>query len=136
MQLVTKNDESPVRTNAHEERLRRNLDRFIEDSGYSTTQVADMTGIAQASLARYRTGQSPVPVDALPPLADALGRSVEEFFSTNPAPQRTKEQLAAAQPMFARSRPGFEPTEEDLAELAAVFQRIQSRRDKKPKPKR
>lgn len=136
LQAVNKNDESPIRLNAREERARKNLERFIDESGYSVTQVADMAGIAQANLGRYVNGKSPIPIDALIPLAEVLGRdSIEDFFNPEPPKQKTKDELASAQPMFARARPGFEPTEEELAEIRETLQRIQSRREKKNKPK-
>lgn len=136
MEVVAKSDESPVRLNAREERARRNLERFVNESGYSVTQVADLSGIPQASLARYINGKSPLPLDALHPLADALGReSINDFLDPNPAPQKTKEQLEAAQPMFARARPGFEPTEEDLADFQEYIRKVQARRERKNKPK-
>src|ERR1043165_10082961 len=118
MQVVNKSDESPVRTNAREEGVRRNLEMFITKSGYSVTQVADLAGIPQATLARYVQGKNAISIEALMPLAEVLGReSVDDFFNPDPPRQKTAAELEAAQPMFARSRPGFEPTEEDLADF-------------------
>lgn len=135
MQAVAKakdSDESPVRLNAREERARVNLERFIEASGYSVTQVADMAGIPQASLARYVNGKSPLPLDALPRLAEVLGReSIDDFLSPSPPRQKTSAELEAAQPIFAKSRPGFEPTEEDLADFQEYLRKVQARRGKK-----
>lgn len=135
MQAVAKSDESPARLNAREERARKNLERFVEESGYSVTQVADLSGIAQANVSRYINGKSPLPLDALQPLADVLGRDPGDFLLVDPPQQKTKEQLEQAQPMFARARPGFEPTEEDLADFQEYIRRVQSRREKKAKPK-
>jgi transcriptional regulator with XRE-family HTH domain len=135
IELVAKSDESPVRLNAREERARKNLERFITESGYSVTQVADLTGIAQATLARYVNGKSPLPFDALQPLVDALGReSILDFQDPNPKPNRHKDELAQAQPIFARARPGFEPTEEDMLDFQDYLKKVQARREKK-KPK-
>lgn len=140
MQCVTKSkesDESPVRPNAQEERARINLARFIEESGYSVTEVADMTGIPQASLARYVNGKSPLPLDAMQPLANALGRgSLDDFQDRNPPRQRTREELEAAQPIFAVPRPGFHPTEDDLIDFQEYLRKVQARRDKKRPPRR
>lgn len=135
MQVVNKSDESPVRLNAREERARKNLERFITESGYSVTQVADLAGIPQATLSRYVTGKNAISIDVLHPLAEVLGRaSIDDFFNPEPPPQKSAAELEAAQPMFARARPGFEPTEEDLADFQNFLRRVQSRREKK-KPK-
>jgi transcriptional regulator with XRE-family HTH domain len=136
IQVVSKSDESPARLNAREERARRNLVKFVEDSGYAVTTVADLSGISQASLTRYMNGKSPLPFDALQPLADVLGReSILDFQNPDPPRQRTMAELEAAQPMFARARPGFEPTEEDLQDFQEYLKKVQSRREKKNKPK-
>lgn len=128
--------DAPVRANAREERMRRNLEQFIKDSGYSTTEVADMAGIPQANLGRYTRGDSSIPGDALEPLARVLGReSVDDFYATDPPKQRTRDELEVMQPIFAKSRPGFEPTEEDLRDFEEYLAKVRSRRDKK-KPKR
>lgn len=140
MQSVAKandSDESPVRLNAREERARRNLQTFIEESGYSVTQVADLAGIPQATLARYVNGKSAIGFEWLQPLADALGReSIEDFQDQTPARQRTKEELETVQPMFAKSRPGFNPTEQDLADFNEFLRKVQSRRGKKQQSRR
>lgn len=127
-------DESPARTNARQEIARRNLENWIVQSGYSVTEVADMAGIPQANLARYVNGKSAIRVDVLQPLADVLGRaSTHEFQMTDPPKQRHRDELEIAQPMFAKSRPGFEPTEQDLKDFQDYLAKVQSRRAKKPK---
>jgi len=128
-------DESPERLSAQEERARANLDAWIEASGYTATQVADLAGIPQASLARWLAGKHAIPYGALRPLADALGReSIEEFEMPSPPRQRTKEELALLMPVLGKHRPGAEPTKEDLDDYREYLRRVQSRREKK-KPK-
>ena len=127
-------DESPKRLDAREERARVNLAKFIADAGYSVTQVADLAGIPQANLARYVSGKSALQIDALQPLADVLGRrSVNDFFDPKPAPQLTGAELEAVQPIFAKSRPGFNPTEEDIADFQEYVAKVKARRAKKAK---
>ena len=141
MQAVAKakesdeSDESPVRLNAREERARANLEKWIDASGYSATQVADLAGIPQANLARWLAGKHPIPLDALRPLADALGReSIEDFESANPPRQRTMEELALILPVLGKHRPGANPTAEDLDDYREYVRKVQGRREKK-KPK-
>ncbi len=131
MQAVAKTretDESPQRTNHAEERTRANLCAFIEQSGYTPTQVADLSGVPQANLSRYMLGKSAIPLDALTELARALGRdSIRDFTISDPPRQRNKAELARDLPLVAKARPGFEPTEEDIGELRIALERIARR---------
>lgn len=133
IQAMAKTNESQEPLTARQERIRRNLAKFIEESGYSVTEVADMAGIAQASLGRWVRGDVvSIPADALQPLADALGRaSIDDFNLADPPRQRTKAELALAQPIYSKSRPGYEPTEEDIADFQEYLRKVQARRDKK-----
>lgn len=140
LQVVAKSresDESPARLDPYEERARLNLVAWIEASGYSVTQVADLAGIPQANLARYVTGKSPVPFEHMPAIADVFGReSIDDFRRADIAPPLTAAQLEAKQPMFAKHRPGFVPTEEDIADFHEYVRRVQARREKKTKTKK
>lgn len=138
MQPVAKTKEpsdsdGPVRANALEERLRVNLNRFIAQSGYSAQQVADLSGITQASLSRYTRGENALQADALLPLAQVFGRSVEDFYDRDPPP--VDKEALEKNFLFLKSRPGFEPTEEDLADFEAFLERARKRREKKQKAK-
>lgn len=116
--------EVPVRDNAMEERIRVNLCRFIEESGMSQVAIADLAGITQASLSRYTRGENAIPADALKPLADAVGRLVDDFFQrdpSQPSPDRVRN-------FFLRTRPGVEPTEQDLQEFDEYVARAEKRR--------
>ncbi len=128
-----KDSDPPVRTNALEERLRVNLIEFIKESGYTASQVADLAGIAQASLGRYTRGENALQADVLKPLAEVFGRTIEDFYDREPPPP--KPDLATKHPLFLRSRPGFEPTEEDLKDWDEFLDRVRSRRGTKPKRK-
>lgn len=137
MQAVAKakEDESPIRLDVYQERMRRNLERFIKASGYSVTEVADLAGIPQANLARWVAGKSKIDPGALRPLAEALGRaSIDDFDSLDPPRQRTRAELAEDEPMMSKARPGYSPTEQDIADFNEALRRVQSRREKK-KPK-
>lgn len=138
MQAMTKKDESgdnnvPVRVDAIEERIRVNLNRFLDESGYSITMAADLAGIPQASLSRYIKGENAVPSDVLLPLAQVFGRKIEDFYDRAPPP--APKNLEEHAPVFLRSRPGFQLTEEDLSDWNRFLDQIKSRRDKK-KPRR
>jgi len=133
MQVMAKPKESAEKPTARQERIRNNLIRFIEESGYSATEVADMAGITQSSLGRWMRGDvMSIPAESLRPLADALGRtSIEEFDMLDPPRQRTRDELLLAQPVYGKSRPGYEATEEDLADYQEYVRKVQARRDKK-----
>lgn len=132
MQAVAKvsdSEDHPIRENAIEERIRRNLAAFIEQSGYSANQVADLAGVPQTTLGRYLRGENAVSVEYLKPLADVFGRRVDDFYDKEPPPPPAD--LETARPAFLRSRPGVNLTEEDLADFDAFLERLKSRRAKK-----
>lgn len=118
------------RLDGREERARERLEQFIEEIGYSVTQVADLAGIPQANLARYVKGDSAIPLDALQPLADVFGRSPNDFISPTPGPKPDPSTLA---PVLMRARPGVVVTAEDLADYEEMLARIAARRTKKKK---
>lgn len=109
--------------------MRVNLRLFIEQSGYSAQEVADLSGITQASLSRYTRGENAIPGSALPSLAQVLGRKVEDFYDRDPPP--IDRDVLARNFLFLKSRPGFEPTEEDLVDFEAFLERARKRREKK-----
>ena len=58
-------------------------------SGITQVQLAETLGIAQQTLAHYELGRLPVAVALLPPLAKALGVTVEELMGEEtPAARR------------------------------------------------
>lgn len=92
--------------------IHKNLVKFIEESGYSLNVVADLSGITQASLGRYVRGENDPPASALKPIADALGRTVDDFYQDNPPPPK-----ADKDDLFFRSRPDAVLSEEIMKEV-------------------
>lgn len=139
LQAVAKtkeSDESPMRLDAIQERARLNLEAWIEASGYSVTQVADLAGIPQASLGRYVNGKSPVPFEHMPALAEVFGReTIADFSDPTPTRPLTGEELLLKQPMFAKARPGLALSEEDRIEFKKYVAGVEARRAKKLKKK-
>lgn len=136
MQAVAKTREStdndvPVRGDPIEERLRVNLLRFIAESGYSDVQVADLSGITQASLSRYKRGENSIPSDALKRLAELFGRSIEDFYQREPPKPPPREEAASRFPFFLRSRPEIQITEEDIDDWNEFLEKARKRRAKK-----
>lgn len=133
MQPVAKTDEesTPVRADAVEERLRINLIRFIKESGYSDVQVADLSGIAQASLGRYKRGENAIPSDALKRLAELFGRSTEDFYQREPPRAPPREEAVARLPFFLRARPEINITEADIEDFNEFLEKARKRRAKK-----
>jgi transcriptional regulator with XRE-family HTH domain len=132
MQIMSKASDlnpTPVRENAIEERIRVNLETFIEQSGYSMNQVADLSGIPQASVGRYVRGVNAISAEALKALADVFGRSVNDFYERTPPPPPAD--LQNARPAFLKPRPGVQLSEEDFAEFEEFLTRVQARRAKK-----
>lgn len=115
-----------------DEQIRRNLVRFIDESGYAQTQVADMSGVPQASLGRYCRGENAIPASALPGLAEVFGRSVSDFFVADPPAA----DLDNAPPVFLRHRPGATWSEEDQKDADEFLRRVRSRRTKRNSTKR
>lgn len=128
MQPVTKpKDLEPI-----EELMRRNLVRFISESGYSQNQVADMAGIPQANLGRYCRGENALPARELSPLAAVFGRSEGDFFQASPPPA----DLDTAPPVFLKRRPGATWTDEDQRDAEEFLEKLRIRRAKKKATKK
>jgi len=129
MQAMAKPRKSGERENATEERLRINLNRFIEESGYTMTQIADMIGEPQANFGRYARGEHPLTANMLPALSQVFGRSPNDFYERDPPP--APKDVHERQPLFLKSRPGFQPTDEDMIDWEEFLTRVRARRDKK-----
>jgi transcriptional regulator with XRE-family HTH domain len=88
-----------------DELVRRNMARFREEADLSQAQAGDLSGIPVDAIRRYETGvTATVPGTALSELARIYGRSVDDFFMTNPP----KAKLDEAPVLFLRTRPGAE----------------------------
>lgn len=122
-------DEDLSRGNVMSERIRRNLERFIEESGYSVNQVADLSGVPQATLGRWVRGENAVSLPYLRPLADVFGRRTDDFYEADPPPPPPD--LESRRPVFLRSRPGVELTEDDFADFEVFLEKVKTRRAKK-----
>jgi transcriptional regulator with XRE-family HTH domain len=120
---------TPVRMNPTEEKIRRNLVRFIAESGYSQNQVADMSGVPQANLGRYVRGESAISVDAIELLADVFARPAGDFYLDEPPPP--PKDLAIVRPVFWRGRPGDDFDAEERRILDAANAEISAHRRKK-----
>lgn len=88
-----------------DELVRANMVKFREESELSQAQVGDLTGIPVDAIRRYETGVTQtVPGTVLSELAKLFGRSMDDFFSTNPP----KAKMDEAPVLFLRTRPGAE----------------------------
>jgi transcriptional regulator with XRE-family HTH domain len=119
----------PVRTNSTEEQLRINLVRFVGECGYTANQLADLSGISQATLGRYMRGENAISVDALEPLAMVFGRDVGDFF--NPDPPPPPKDLNETSPIMPKRRPGVVLDPEEHRILDEALARIGAHRRKK-----
>ncbi len=111
-----------------EEVMRRNLEKFREESGLSQAQIAEMSGVPTANYARYERGDNAIPAHVLKPIADALGRSTDDFYLTSPPPPRTEPPV-----FFLRTRPGIEIDQAVYERLLAELDR--ANREIRPKKK-
>lgn len=92
-------------TDPRDELVRRNMVRFREEAELSQAQVGDLSGIPVDAIRRYETGVTQtVPGTVLSELAKLYGRSMDDFFATNPP----KAKLEEAPVLFLRTRPGVE----------------------------
>lgn len=80
--LVTASDRSFYRA------LGQRLAEARKVSGLTQTQLAEQLGIAQQTLAHYEMGRLRVAVALLPPLARALGVTVEELMGEEAPPTK------------------------------------------------
>ncbi len=100
-----------------EELIRRNLDKFVVESGIAYTAIADTTGITAASFARYLKGENAVPAAALKTLADFFGRRVGDFYEEDPPPADP----SLVNDLFLRSRPGAMIDADFMREMNALM---------------
>lgn len=118
-------------------RIATNLAKFVAESPYSQNQLADMSGVPQATLGRYIRGESAVPAEALLAIAPVLGRSVDHFGMAVPPPAPSD--LSEAAPVWLKARPDVDLTAEDLAAWEKFLGGLKERRAKKtstPSPKK
>jgi transcriptional regulator with XRE-family HTH domain len=114
-----------------DELVRRNMVRFREEADLSQAQVGDLTGIPVDAIRRYEGGTTAtVPGTVLSELAKLYGRSMDDFFATNPPKGKPDE----APVLFLRSRPGAEIDQELYEKIKAMIDDANSKmRGKKAK---
>lgn len=122
----------PKSTNPVLETIRRNLNAFIEQSGYSQNQVADMSGIPQASFGRYLRGDHAIPVDYIPILSVVFGVDPGDFYAAKPPSVN----IDGACPVLFKSRPGAELDADDWKDIEEIQSRMMARRAKKTAKKK
>ena len=86
-----------------DELVRRNMVRFREEADLSQAELGDLSGVPVDAIRRYETGVTQtVPGTVLSELARVYGRSMDDFFATNPP----KVKIEEAPALFLRTRPG------------------------------
>jgi transcriptional regulator with XRE-family HTH domain len=101
-----------------DELVRRNMAKFREEAGLSQAQAGDLSGIPVDAIRRYEGGvTATVPGTALSELARIYGRSIDDFFMTNPP----KPRLDEAPVLFLRSRPGAKIDQETYEKIQALI---------------
>ena len=87
------------------QQLGQRIAQFRKDQGLTQTQLAEVLGISQQTMAHYEVGRLRIAVAMLPALAKALAVSIEELMDTpvkaakgkrgpTPALQRQIEQIS------------------------------------------
>jgi transcriptional regulator with XRE-family HTH domain len=103
--------------------VRRNLKRLREEAGLSQAVASYVTGIPLANLQRWEQGRHAIDASDLKTLADAYGRSLDDFFVADPDPAD-----AARQPVFRLLiMPGRDADPELIDEAHAVVDDLNRR---------
>jgi transcriptional regulator with XRE-family HTH domain len=88
-----------------DEIVRRNLVKFREESDLSQAQLGDLSGVPVDAIRRYEGGVTQtIPGTALSEFARVFGRSIDDFFMSNPPKAKPED----APTLFLRARPGAE----------------------------
>lgn len=72
------------------EALGQRMAEFRKAQGLTQTQLAEMLGISQQTVAHYEVGRLRVAVAMLPALTQALGVTCEDLLNEPPAPTKGK----------------------------------------------
>jgi transcriptional regulator with XRE-family HTH domain len=81
----------------------KNLKAFRAESGLTTEQAAQMSGVSVDNLRRYERGDSGVPADALRALAAIYGHAMDDFYVEKPP----KADLAGRPQFRLQTMPGM-----------------------------
>ena len=93
----------PEAADPRDELVRQNMIKFRQESGLSQAQVGDLSGVPVDAIRRYETGiTATVPGTVISELAKLFGRSMDDFYMTNPPRAKPEE----APVLFLRTRPG------------------------------
>lgn len=68
------------------DRIRDRLQKFRQEAGLTSEELARVAGVKIDSLRRYESGGTGIPSDTLFRLARALGRSADDFYVDHPPP--------------------------------------------------
>lgn len=68
------------------DRVRDRLQKFRQEAGLTSEQLARVAGVKIDSLRRYESGGTGIPSDTLFRIARALGRSSDDFYVDDPPP--------------------------------------------------
>lgn len=86
-----------------DELARENLIRFREEADLSQAELGDLSGVPVDAIRRYESGTTQtIPGTALSEFARVFGRSMDDFFMTNPPKAKPQD----APTLFLRARPG------------------------------
>lgn len=105
-------------TDPRDEIVRANLIRFRKEADdMSQAELGDLSGVPVDAIRRYETGvTATIPGTALSEFARVFGRSIDDFFNTNPPKARPQD----APVLFLRTRPGAEIDMEIYAKIQAL----------------
>jgi transcriptional regulator with XRE-family HTH domain len=103
--------------------IRKNMLRFREEAGYDLVHASDATEIPFDQLRSFEIGDAHPEAKHIAALAKAYGHKPGDFYELQPP----KANLDDVPWIHFRVRPGFNLTEDDVAELMAVVRKIEQR---------
>lgn len=114
-----------------DELVRTNLVNFRTEAGLSQAELGDLSGVPVDAIRRYEGGvTATIPGTALSEFARVFGRSIDDFFATNPPKAKPQE----APVLFLRSRPGAEIDMDLYKKIQEMVDEANAKmRGKKPK---
>ena len=104
---------------------------FRTEAGLSQAELGDLSGVPVDAIRRYEGGvTATIPGTALSEFARVFGRSIDDFFATNPPKAKPQE----APVLFLRSRPGAEIDMDLYKKIQEMVDEANAKmRGKKPK---
>lgn len=131
---VAKREPTREATDPLAEIIRINMSKFREEASMSQAIAADLSGVPLDAIRRYESGVTAnVPATVLKLLAEAYGRSIDDFMSIAPPPPKAAEDQRQ---IFLRTRPGVQIDADIMAELGDAVTRAHTKiRERKAKRK-